>query len=302
MLRAALLASALLWACGESAQRRDADAGVAQGGFTAGRPAGAAAGSDAGRTVVSNDAGSLGDAGLLNDAGSQGDGGSLNDAGSQGGVHGPDVAGAFNGGGGAGGSGGGGAGSSGSYASAAGGSGGTAGTSTETASLCELVEARLEIPSKASAEIGQDFRNAVDLDCRYQGLYCNVAESAWPAFAGGVRIYGLELWHCEGSAAQKFRLVHPGQKVTEADAEALVDLYVYLTMRNLKLSANDVAGLRSELLALMPSSVAADAPAISLCDSGGVCPRSAAAGGGGIGGAGGSNGGMGGAANHAGTD
>ncbi len=111
------------------------------------------------------------------------------------------------------------------------------------------------------------------------------------------------MWHCDGGVAREFRLVYRGRPVTEADGEALVDLYVLLTTRRLLLSASDAAGLRKELLALMPASLAADAAPISLCDSGGACPLSGpSAGAGRNGGTGGSIGGTGGAPNQAGAN
>jgi hypothetical protein len=277
MLRPALLLSALLWACGETAELSDAY--VAQGGTSAGMPAGRdGAGSDAGTIPVTNDAGAL-----------SGAGGQATDAG-------PLMGGALNGGSG------GNAGSAGSDSSSAGDPGTAGDASIDPTRLCALAAADGKNPLDQSSLIGSNFRQIVAQECRYSGLNCGVEISAKIDFANGLRAYGPELWHCDGLVAREFRLAYGGRKVTHADGEALIELYVILTMRRLLLSDSDAAGLRKELLALMTPSLAPDAASISLCNSSGICPYTGLSGGAGSGGTGGAAVASGGATSQAGVE
>jgi hypothetical protein len=274
MLRATLFVSALLWACGETAEpgpdlAHGGSSTVPQGGIDAG------GGRDAGPGSVAGDAGSLvGAGGLAVDAGPLG--GQFNGGGSED------------------------AGRAGSDLSSAG-DGGAAGAIAETPSLCALVVAHGENPRDVSQQIGANYRHILDFECRYTGLKCGVDFAKQIAFANELIFHGLDLWHCDGLTAQEFRLTYRDRAVTRVDAEALVELYVTLTMKKLLLSDSDAAGLRKELLGLMTTSLAADAPSMSLCDSGGVCPANGAAGGAGTGGTGGASAGTGGTQHHAGA-
>jgi hypothetical protein len=278
MLRPALLLSALLWACGETAQPSGAN--EAQGGTGAGMPAGGTgAGGDAGAASASNDAGAL-----------SGAGGQATDAGSF--VKEP-----------LGGGNGGNAGSAGADSSSAGDPGAAGDASTDDPTrLCTLAAAEGNSPLDQSSLIGSNFRQILAQECRYSGLNCGVDIGAKIDFANGLRAYGPELWHCDGLVAREFRLVYRGRTVTQADAEALIDLYVILSMRKLLLSDSDAARLRKELLTLMPLSLAPDAISISLCDSSGVCPLTGQAGGAVGGGTGGTSAASGGTANQAGVE
>jgi hypothetical protein len=254
MLRAALLVSALLWACGETAGP-GADY-AARGGSSASLPSGGAhAGSNSDPRPI-EDASAIGGAG-----------GSSNDSDA-----GP-FAGAFNGSAGADG------GSAGSDPSE-GEPGGAGGAGAEVPRLCALSLAEGKDPFDQSALIGSSYWQVSVGECRYAGLSCGVDIAAQIQFVNGLRALGPELWGCYGLVAREFRIVYPGRTVTRADGEALIDLYVTLTMRKLLLSDSDAAGLRKQLLELLPASLAADAATISLCDSGGSCPSIAGAGGG----------------------
>ena len=200
----------------------------------------------------------------------------------------PFVAGAFAGGtGGSAGAGdpGGDAGNSGGVPSSAGISGDAGSASVEPTHLCDLATLGGQDPFDQSSLIGSSYRQVIAQECRYAGLNCGVDINDKIDFANGLRAYGPQLWHCSGLVASEFRLIYRGRSVTQADGEALVDAYVTLTMRKLLLSDSDALALRKELLALMSPFVAADAAAISLCDSGGKCPASGGAGGSGAGGA-----------------
>jgi len=176
------------------------------------------------------------------------------------------------------------------------------GAGTGTATLCELVQAHGDTSFVLAESITAGYIQILDTDCRYTGLKCGVGFPAKGDFANGLTPFALNLWHCYEPPASQFLLVHPGRMVTKADAEALIELYVELTLQKLKLSAGDAEDLRKQLVSLMPASLSSNAPRISLCSSGGVCPSSGSAGSAGTGGASGSGNSSGGSSGQGGTN
>ena len=274
MLRGALAASALLWACG-GLDHSGPDYGSAKGGSSASTSAAGDAGSDAGASPIEAGAGSAirgggrsieVEPGLLpaTNGGAAG-GGSL--ARSRGGTGGEAASG----------------GSGGSTA----GDGAVSGSGDESVDLCAFATLDGGEPLNQSDLIGIDYRQVLTQDCHFSGLSCGFGSSAKRDLANNLRHYGPQLWHCNDAVATEFRLVYLGRKVTQPDAEALIDLYVTLTSRRLLLTNRAAASLRNQLFALMSQALAEDADPISLCDMGGVCPMNGAAGGTANGGTGG---------------
>ena len=127
--------------------------------------------------------------------------------------------------------------------------------------------------------ISADYRQVIADDCQFSGLSCGFDFLAQAKLANRLRYYGALLWHCNGEVTSEFGLVYNGRKVTQADGEALVELYVTLTTRRLLLPDSYAMTLRNELLALLPGSVDPDAAPISICEAGGVCSPSGGGGG-----------------------
>ena len=264
MLRAALLTSTMVWACSETLP--SSGSGLGGGGQARFTPLGAGQGGDAAFDAS-------GGAGPRAVAGAAVAGGAP--AGGESGLAERGAAGSA----GAGGQAGAGADAGTSANAAAGGS--TGGEGGATTRLCALAALDGQDPLDQSGRIASSYLQVLFSECAYKGLNCGVDVQGLPEFSNQLRPYGYNLWHCGGSTANGFKLVYPSRKVTQADAEALIDLYVTLTARRLLLSDADAVDLRQELLALMVSSLDPDAPAVSVCDSNGICPLSAPGSGGG---------------------
>lgn len=251
MLRSVLVASALLWACGQTARLVDprADA-AAEGGSSAGVP-------------PMSSGGSAADGGDADGSAGTGTGGSNAAAGSSN-AGGTDAGGA--------------AAIAGSSAVSTGGVAG-ADAVAPTIDLCAVASLDGKQPLEQSDLISADYRQIIFDDCHFSGLGCGFDFGARATLANLLRRYGPLLWHCEGQVTDAFGLVYSGRKVTQADGEALVELYVTFTTRRLLLPDNYAIALREELLALMPGSVDPDAAPISICANGGACPPSGESGG-----------------------
>jgi len=193
-------------------------------------------------------------------------------------------------------------GSAGLGASSGGDAAGAAGAD-DPARLCALATLDGHDPSDQSALIASSYWQILVTECRYAGLNCGVDPNTQALLLNTLRQYGPQLWHCDGLVAHDFRLVYQGRTVTQFDGEALIDLYVTLTMRKLLLSDSDAGGLRKQLLALMATSTAllADSSSISLC-SGASCPSSGPAGGAGNNDTRGASGALGGSMNQGGAN
>jgi hypothetical protein len=152
-------------------------------------------------------------------------------------------------------------------------------------------------PTSTSSKLGSLYRFTLANDCHYAALNCGVAIQDKVFLANALVSLGVALWHCEGTpAATRFDLVFPGRSLTELDAQALIDLYVALSLESLPFTPADGASLRAELSVLARTVIDESASSISLCNSAGTwsgCPQ-IGGGSGGAGSAGSSSGGTGG--------